>query len=375
MIICWNKSIVLLLYCEKQDNLDITSLPFYYIIKGLIVDILFLRKLHLKVKVFFNAYGKRIKTCAVNISVVLLLYFIVNSFIFAGLIMGFADASKYSHEYGKAISMYNLAGIYYKINHFSAKNKSIYFEIPYDKAVCYWEEGKKPESTKSMLDGIAAIQNQYGQTSVESAYFIRRYLIDYYLYCDKERLAELEFNNLLNIYKSTGYTTNDLADLVRLSGDLHYKKGQYDKAMDFYKRSYNAFSKGTDVDYDVFVKIVKRIAAYEAKKGNLTLASSILQASIETLKNSGKAQNSLTAELYLYYGDVCDKQNDFKGAVLAYEDAIKIIRNLPETNYLKRSLSDIYLVLKRFYGETGQYTKSTEVDIQLARKRRFHIWF
>lgn len=336
---------------------------------------LFFRKLYLRIRVFSNQKKLAINRFMTVFVASVLAYLFINSFLFSTVVVGIANANKFSHDYKGAISLYNFAGGYYKLNHFSDNNKDIYFSIPYNKAVCYWEEDNKQDSVKSMLEGITSIQTQYGIFSVETAYFIRKYLIDFYLFCGSERLAEQEFNNLLTIYKKVGYTTNDLADLVRLSGDLNYQRGHYAKAMDSYKRSYNALIKGDDVDYDVFVKVVKRISTYDAQNGKPEVAESILKSSIETLKNSGKAQRTLTAELYLYYGDLLASQGNFKSAETAYEGAIEIIKKLPESNYLKQNLTDIYLKLKNFYNETGAYNKAEDVDIQIARKRRFSIWF
>src|SRR5574344_2019229 len=123
--------------------------------------------------------------------------FFINAFVFERIIVPFANSNLISGNYKVAIQYYDIAQVYYKFFHFTGVNKDIYFEIPYFKAKCFIYTKDKEKAIQSMLGGMTEIQNQYGIFSKESAFFIRKYLIDFYLENHNVRLALSEYDNLL----------------------------------------------------------------------------------------------------------------------------------------------------------------------------------
>lgn len=313
---------------------------------------------------------------AVTLMSLTLLYLFLNNVFFERIILPEANTQQINREYKSAINLYNLAYVYYKINHFSEKNKEIYFEIPYEKAVCYLNQNNKKESAASMLEAITSIQKEYGIFSRETAYFIRKYLIDYYLKNDNVMLAKQEFNNLITIYKKVGYTNSIMSDLICLSGDIYYQQRKYAIAMEFYEKAYSIISTQRNIDYEVFAKVVNRICTYEIQKNNTGEAIEIYKKSVEILKTSGKAQNDLTAVMLMDLGNLYTSgDKNTKSAILCYEEAIQLIKKLPKTSYLRQNIKTYYLILKELYSESGQFRKANEVDIELARTRRFSFLF
>ncbi|HPT41317.1 MAG TPA: tetratricopeptide repeat protein [Candidatus Gastranaerophilaceae bacterium] len=298
-------------------------------------------------------------------------YLFINNFVFGRIIMGQANNDDLLKKYNSAITLYNVADFYYTLNHFSDENKQIYFQIPYKKAKCYMENKKKKESIQSMLQGVTKIQRQYGIFSRETACFMRKYLIEYYLDNNSYTLANQEFNNLLTIYKNIGYDNNEMADMVRLSGDLSFEAADYESAMEFYQRAYDIISRQPDIDDEVFMKITSRIALYEVQQDKIDLAINIYSNSIETLKNSENPQKSVIADMLIQLGDIYANAGKPKNAIICYEEAVELIKKLPRVNFMRQNLNFYLNSLKDLYDKAGQFHKVREIELEFARQRRF----
>lgn len=330
------------------------------------------RKLYIKIRLFLYSIRKILNGITTFLMISVLLYFFVNSFVFERVIIGKANIDEMNRNYKSAIAFYDVALTYYKVNHISQRNKELYFMLPYKISNCYLELNDKKNSVESMLEGITAIQGQYGIFSKETSYFMRKYLIEYYLENNKNNLAKQEFANLLTIYKQIGYSNAEMADAIRLSGDLYYQQKQYDTAMEFYERAYNAISAQSIIDYNVFERVVTRICDYEVSKGQTDKAIDIYKSSINILKNSNNDKPELTAEMLIDLGDLYKKDDkSTKDAISCYEEAIEIIKKLPKSTYLRQNITKYFLVLKGMYNDAGQFHKVDEIDVELARRERF----
>lgn len=330
------------------------------------------RKLYLKIRLFLYSIREILNTLAVMAMIATFCYLFINNYIFEKVIVGKANYEKTRQNYSKAITFYNIAYFYYGMNHFSEGNKEIYIEIPYQIAICYLDENNKTEAVENMFKGMTNIQKQYGMFSPETARFTRKYLIDFYILNDSYTLAYREFNNLLAIYKIIGYSDNEIADMIRLKGDLAYQQKNYDAAMDFYKQASQALSLQRRVEYDVIAKIVDRACDYNVENGKIDDAIERYKKTIVFLKNSGKKQDELTAQMLIRLGDLYS-QNDkeTKNAITCYENAIKLIEKLPGVTYSKQNIKTYLTTLKDLYNRDGQFHKVDEVEVELARKRRF----
>lgn len=299
-------------------------------------------------------------------------YLAINDIFVPKVILGKANYERMNHQCTKAIGLYNIAYFYYYMNHFSQNNKEIYFEIPYKISLCYLENHNKRKAIESMFKGILAVENQYGVYSPEMAYFIRKYLIEFYLLNNSYKLACGEYSNALIIYRKIGYNSNDIADMIRLKGDLAYQQKDYPTAIQFYQNAYDDMFNSENVDYDILAKITNRICDYEALNGNVNNAIERYKKSIDFLRNSGKKQSELTVQMLLRLGDLYSRDDkQIKNAISCYEEAIKMIESLPATTFSKKNISTYLTTLKSLYTQNGQYHETDEVDIELARKRRF----
>ncbi|MFA7657983.1 MAG: hypothetical protein WCY19_00960 [Candidatus Gastranaerophilaceae bacterium] len=335
-----------------------------------------LRKIYLKIWLFLYSIREILNGIVVIAMITTLLYLFLNNFIFEKIILVRADSDQIKRDYDSAINFYNISYFYYNINHFSKNNKEIYLRIPYEISICYLNENKKEQSIEEMLNAITAIQKQYGIFSRETAYFIRKYLIKYYLENNNIRLAKQEFNNLMTIYKIVGYSDSEMSDLICLKGDLYYQQKRYDSAMALYEQAYSAISTQNNIDYEILAKIVDRLCDYEIVNNNTAEAINIYQNSINLLKTSGWRQQELTAKMLLKLGDLYTKENNqTKTAIKCYEEAIGLIKKLPSNNYLKQNISEYLTTLKDLYNQDGQFHKVDEIDLELARKRRFSFLY
>ncbi len=329
------------------------------------------RKIYLRIRIFFYSIRRLTNTLIVSLMLGITFYLFINNFLFARIIMGQANNYELLKNYGSAISLYNVADVYYTLNHFSKENKEVYFQIPYKKAKCYMKSRQKKESIQSMLQGITKIQKQYGIFSRETAYFMRRYLVEYYLDNNGYSLANQEFNNLLTIYKKIGYDNNEMADMVRISGDLAFESKDYESAMEFYQRAYVIISKQPDIDDEIFMKITGRIALYEVQQNKADLAIDIYKNSIETIKNSNNPVKSVIAEMLIQLGDIYVIDGKTKDAIICYEEAIGLIKKLPRVNFMRQNLNIYLNSLKDLYNKAGQFHKVREIEMEFARQRRF----
>jgi len=329
-------------------------------------------------RLFFYSKREFINRVFVSAMILTLLYVFVNSFVFERVVIGKANNDEVNNRYEQAIMLYNVANFYYYLNHFSEDNKEIYFEIPYRISMCYLKEGNKDKSVDAMLVGITAIQNQYGIMSRENGYFIRKYLIEYYLSNNNNILAKKEFNNLLTIYKTVGYNDNEMSDMIRLSGDLYYQQHQYETAMSFYEKAYNEISKQNQIDYEVFSKIVTRICTYEVANQRMDDAVAIYKNSIQLLKTSGRKQNELAAIMLIRLGDLYSHDDDnqvSRNAIPYYEEAIALIKKLPNTVFLKQNLKVYLTTLKDLYTKNSQFTNAQQIDAELTKVQRFSFLY
>ncbi len=105
-------------------------------------------------------------------------------------------------------------------------------------------------------------------------------MVEYYLANNYTRLARKEFDNLLIIYKTIGYNYNEMSDMIRIDGDNLYQKKDYDTAMMFYEKAYDSISTQTEIDYNVYAKVINRICDYKTQKGDSDGAINIYKGAI-----------------------------------------------------------------------------------------------
>lgn len=330
-----------------------------------------LRKLYLRIRLFLYSYRHIISSVFLFCALSFVLCYFIDAFVFGEIIVNQAYNDFTSKKCDNAINLYDVAYKYYTVANFSADDKEMFMEIPYNKAICYIHEHKKEKAIQSMLNGLVAIQSKYGVFSRENATFIRKYLIAFYLDNGQTKLAETEFNNLMTIYKNIGYDNYEMADMIRISGDLFYAQKNYDVAIQFYTKAYNIISKQHQIDYDIFKNIVERIATYEAANKRNTVAMNIYESSIQTILANGKEGYESAALLLINQAKLYEQLGETKPAVAAYEKAIDLIVKLPSTNYLKRDIKEYWLALRALYTNNGDFSKADDIDVKISRHERF----
>lgn len=336
---------------------------------------MFFRKFYLKSRLYL--YSKREFFYKVFFITVLtcLSYYFLNYIVFDTIILGKANYDKMNNNCPSAISLYKTAYAYYGINHFSQQNQQIYYRIPYEISLCYLKEKNPKKAYESILEGVTNLQNRYGIYSPQTAYFIRRYLTDYYLLNNNPKQARQEFKGLIVIYKKIGYDNNIMSDLIRLLGDIYYQQGFYDEAMTYYEKAYNAISVQTHIDYEIYARIVNRICDYEVKNNKYDEAITIYRRGIDFLKASGEKQNELTADMMLRLFDLYQKTDvPSKTSMQLYEEAVYMIKGLPRTTYLKQNIRQNLIKLKELYEQNNEFAKAQKIDDELSKQRRLN-WF
>ena len=334
---------------------------------------MFFKKYYIKARVYLYSIRQLLNTVFVVFMLATLFCFFINTYIFGRVLSNLATNYEISGKYAEAINLYNIEYNYYTVFHFTNDNKERYFKLPYQIASCYLKRNEKHKSVDSMILGLKRIHTQYGTYSRETAYFTRKYLIEYYLDNKNYRLAYQEFKNLLTVYKKIGYRGNEIADMIRLSGDLYYAQQKYDEAMMFYGQSYKAISGQPEIDYETFVKIVNRLAEYDVLNKEPKAAISLYTKTIADLKLAGKKQNETRAQMLISLAEVYTETGNVKSAIASYEQALEIIRHLSPTNYLRQNVITYLNTLKELYNDDGQFHKIDEIEVKITKVKRFSL--
>lgn len=337
---------------------------------------MYLRKLYVRTRLFLYSKRKITNAIVVAIMITILAYLFVNFFIFERLILGKAQESELNGKYNSAITFYNIAYPYYKINHYSQQNKDIYLKIPYELSTCYLNKNNKTKALESIYTGMDSVKKEYGDFSHENANYVRKYLIQYYLENNELKLAKKTFSNLLAIYKKIGCSDAEVADLTRIKGDIYYQQKDYDFAVELYKRAYDASPFDANTDYEIFSKIIYRIGEYEIANGKTEEAISVYRNALTVLKNSGERQSALSADMLLKLGDIyANNDLSVKDAIICYEKAVEIIQKLPHISPLRQNRQAYMTTLRDLYNKDSQYQKANAIDAEILKQRRFSFLF
>lgn len=333
---------------------------------------MFFRKLYLKIRLYLYSIRDTLGQLVILTLAGILLYAFINGVVINKYLLGKAYSEQIKKNYSSAISYYNLAYSYFKMDHYSKENQKMYFEIPYKIASCYLARNDRQNAIKTMLDEVVTIQGDYGLFSKDYAFFIRKYLIDFYLINNCVTLANREFNNLLFIYKSIGYDENSLADIDRLLGDLYYQQKDYDNAMISYQKSFNEYSKLISIDCEIFTRMVSRMGSFFNSQKQTDLSIKLYKKALDIMKTMGASNTEYYADTLLKLGDLYAQENNkVKDAIKCYEEGISIIKGLWSATYNKQNLVQYLTMLKGLYDQDNQYTKSRAIELELARMRRF----
>lgn len=334
------------------------------------------RKIYIKIRLFLYSIRNFLNVTAITLMVATLSYLFINSFVLERFVINQARENKEINKYENAISFYKIAYSYYQIDHFSANNKKLYFEMPYEIAICYLNEGKLNESVLVMLNAVNSIEKQYGFLSEENAYFIRKYKIAYFMKINHLNLAKREFNTLFDIYKRIHCTQSDLADLLRLSGDIYYNEKIYDRAIEFYQKAYSLIINQENMDYEVFADIVNKICEYDIKNNQTNQAIDLYKKSVIVLQRTNNDEQDLTAKMLIDLGNLYTKDDkSLKDAVKSYEDAIAIIKKLPRKNPLRQDIVKYMSTLKDLYTKNSQFVEAENLGNEIIRHSRFSFLF
>lgn len=335
---------------------------------------MFFRKIYLRVRFFLHS-TKEMTGKIVLIAIFLILFYaFINNYLMEKIIVGSADTYRVESKCENAIKLYDVAYFYYKLNHYTKENQQIYFDIPYKKAVCYLAENKRKESINSMIQGLTVIQEQCGIFSPQTAYFIRKYLVDYYISNNNVRLAKRAYDNLIVIYKNIGCSDSEMSDMIRLAGDIYYEQKKYPEAISLYEQAYDLIAVQNDIDYDVFSRIVNRICDYKLQNGQKEDAIKIYKSSIALLDSSRSVKPELAADMLIKLGDIYGNENSLE-AMNAYERAVYIVKSLPKSSPLRQNLLKYLTTLKELYVANNQYTKAQDIETEIIKEKRFSFMF
>lgn len=305
-----------------------------------------------------------------------LLLIFLNSFLSAKIIVNKADMEQINHNYKSAVFFYNIAYSYYCLNHFSQENKHLYLKIPYEIALCELKQKNNQKSSKILSVASSKIIKQYGYYSRENADFIREYLVEYSLSTNNINTARQELINSFTIYRKIGFNQNIMADLLRLNGDIFDLQKNYQKAAYLYEKAYSMINREPEIDYEIYTNIIHKMADCEVKQGHIENAIDIYKNTLHILQGSKRNENEAIAKIQLNLGDLYVKNElSYSGAIDAYENTINIVKTLPKTSYLRKNIYTYYEKLKDLYTKNNQSYKATDIDLELARRRRFAFFF
>ncbi len=182
---------------------------------------------------------------------------------------------------------------------------------------------------ENILNTQKDIQWQYGFYSKENAYFIKNYLIDFFIQNGNINLAKTAFRNLVAIDKKIGYDYSELADVTRITGDIYFAQGKIELALTFYNNAYNIISKEKNPDLKILMTITNKICENELKLQMIENVIEIYKHSIKIVRESPQKQETILVNLLINLGNIYSKSDDtMQNALDCYNEAILISKKL-----------------------------------------------
>lgn len=334
-----------------------------------------LRKIYIKFLFFLYSMRKPLSSLVLALIVFILLYSAFNNGFVNSILINKANNDSLNKNYKNAIKTYTMAYMYYDLNHISYQNKKMYLDLPYKISMCYLAEGDRQKALNVMLRSLSLIQTKFGIYSREHAYFLRKYLINYFLQSNNITLAKNGFTNLYLIYKKIGCSNDEKVDLIRLTGDFYYYQKDYDDAIANYLEAYDLISGQEYIDYEIFASMVNKIFDYEIERQNTNYAVDLYKKSIVLIKSGGKENVDFLLGMLIKLGDFYISQGATTEAINYYEQVISIIKKLPQNDYYRQRAVTYLKTLKDLYTTTRQYQKANYVDSEIIKEQRFSFLF
>lgn len=275
-------------------------------------------------------------------------YFVLNDLFMERSLLPDANTLMHEKDYKAALGRYNLALFYYKLNHYTNHTKNNYFDVSYKVSVCQYNENQKKKAYENILTTAREIQAQYGFYSKENAYFIKKYLMEFYLENNELVLANNAFRSLLIVESKIGYSNSETADLTRLSGDIYFMAKDVNTALILYNRAYEIISKETKPDYEILMNITNRVAKNKLSLLMTKESIDLYKSSISIVRKAPKKQNEILVNLLVNLGDICAKNDYTVGeAAECYKEAIEITKKLSMKTTAKQNLVEYISTYKK----------------------------
>jgi len=274
-------------------------------------------------------------------------YWLVNDLFVERNLLADATNLMQQKNYKVATSRYKLALRYYQINHFTENTKHKYFDVSYKFSICLLKQNFKKEAIQNMLDTESQVRWDYGFYSKDYEYFLRNYLIDFYLQINNINLTKRTFKKIIAINKNLGCNYSEMADLMRVAGDIYFNEKDLKSALNFYNKAYTIITNQKIPDYLILMNITNKICANEVKLGLSDNAIELYENSIEITRQASKPQDLVLSQLLINLGDLYS-QNDqtMIDSVNCYEEAIEITKTMPMNTFPRQNLQNYILKYK-----------------------------
>lgn len=153
----------------------------------------------------------------------------------------------------------------------------------------------------------------------------------------------------------------EISNVLVNMGDAYYIKEEYDKALEYYKESMEAYEGRDEMAYKLMAT------------GKVFAKQKDFQKAIETLKRSYKmaVENGNPfdiAQTLIALGDVYNVSRSYNEAINSYLKAVPLIENEEQTDSkYKREMSEAYQGLSIAYSELGDFKNAIEYQEKLTK--------
>lgn len=296
-------------------------------------------------------------------------YWVVNDLFIERSLIPDANNLMQQKNYKSAIKRYKIAAKYYEINHYTLRARKKYCSVTYKITLCLLEQQDSKKAYENIFNTEKHIKWQYGYYSKENAYFIKNYLIDFYLKNENLNLARAAFKNLIIIDKKIGYSNSEMADLMRIAGDIYFKEKNVNAALESYSKAYETILREKNIDYEIFANVTNKICENQIQINMVDDAIKIYQQSIQTVRAAEKKQDFVLVNFLIKLGNIyATNDSTMNSAVLCYEEAISISKKLPQKTLPRQNLENYTAKYKKLSAKNSFIKNMEHVNAPSANK-------
>lgn len=251
--------------------------------------------------------------------------------------------------------------LYSKADHWAAAtayDKEKYSNLLFGYADFLDDYGMYNDSEAIWLQHISLVEELHGTESVEAATSYNNIGTVYWKKGEYDKALEF-YGKALEISEALPETEhNDTATTYNNIGTVYCDLHDYDKAMEYYFKAMEMHEKTLGKDHQDTATNYNNIGSVYDMQGDYEMALKYYFKALAIFEKAFSTENFSTAASYNNIGLVYKEQNDFGKALKYYFKALAILENVHGTEH--PDIATIYDNIGMVYDEQGDYLKALE---------------